>query len=400
MNRIIYSLLVLLSQAAQAQITFEEGYYIDNEGRKVNCYIKNVEWKNNPVSFEYKINHEKDVLRANIDEVQAFRTGDLNYIRAKVNIDRSSAMIGELSKHFGPDFNEETLFLKEIVRGDAKLYSYIDGNLSRFFYQMGDGPIVQLIYKKYRPENNIVEVNESYKQTLINKLSNEAISVKDIMGVMYREKDLKKVFYAYNEFRDPDYTRPIDDNKSIDFDLYLRPGVNFSKLKLSNSVVEERTSQFGASPSIRFGLEAEFFLPFNKNKWAALVEPTFQQFSEEDNLAFNETVTTSTEIEYQSIELPVGVRYYLFLNEKSTLFTNALLLLDFPIKGTVIGERSDLVDLEMTSRPSFALGAGYNYNSRFSLELRYLINREVLGKYTFWNSSYRTFSIILGYNLF
>ena len=35
--------------------------------------------------------------------------------------------------------------------------------------------------------------------------------------------------------------------------------------------------------SFRFGLEAEFVMGFNNNKWAFLLEPTYQQFESEGN---------------------------------------------------------------------------------------------------------------------
>lgn len=41
--------------------------------------------------------------------------------------------------------------------------------------------------------------------------------------------------------------------------------------------------------SFRFGLEAEFVMGFNNNKWAFLLEPTYQQFESEGMFVSNRT---------------------------------------------------------------------------------------------------------------
>jgi len=46
------------------------------------------------------------------------------------------------------------------------------------------------------------------------------------------------------------------------------------------------------------------------------------------------------------------------------------------------------------------MGIGYKQNDRYSLEIRYQTNREILGNYLSWNSEYKTLSIIFGYSLF
>ena len=48
-------LLLLISQfilvGLSAQISFEQGYFINNEGTKTICSIKNIDWRNNPLRW-------------------------------------------------------------------------------------------------------------------------------------------------------------------------------------------------------------------------------------------------------------------------------------------------------------------------------------------------------------
>ena len=52
-NLLVISFLFYLT-FSYSQITFEKGYFISNDGIKTECFIKNLDWRNNPTEFEYK----------------------------------------------------------------------------------------------------------------------------------------------------------------------------------------------------------------------------------------------------------------------------------------------------------------------------------------------------------
>jgi hypothetical protein len=55
-----------------SQISFIEGYYINNSDEKTACFIKNVDWKNNPLKFEYKSTKESEKKTLTIESVKEF----------------------------------------------------------------------------------------------------------------------------------------------------------------------------------------------------------------------------------------------------------------------------------------------------------------------------------------
>ncbi len=57
-------------------------------------------------------------------------------------------------------------------------------------------------------------------------------------------------------------------------------------------------------------------------------------------------------------------------------------------------------DLDINSGLNFNIGLGYNYRSKYSIELRVGTNRDLLDRYTSWSSNYQSVSLSLGYNLF
>ena len=93
-------------------------------------------------------------------------------------------------------------------------------------------------------------------------------------------------------------------------------------------------------------------------------------------------------VDYSSIEFPVGLRHYLFLSNNSKVFINASYIFDLSSKSSIEFTRNDgsnLDSIEIETRSNLAIGIGYKQNDRYSLEVRYQTNREILRNYLFWN---------------
>jgi len=402
---LLIALFTILCAESYSQIIFENGYFIDESNNKIECLIKNVDWKNNPTEFEYKFSQNDTVHKATFKTVKEFGIYNVSkYIRAKTNIDKSSEQIDKMSSERNPNFQEELLFLKVLIEGKASLFLYIDGNLTRFFYKLNDSEIQQLVYKRYLIDDKILE-NNSFKQELFLKLKCEEIVLNDIKNLRYSNRDLEKLFIKYNKCTGSDYINyKTKQNKDL-FNLTFRPSLNYSSLEIQNSVLGFNDIDFRNKLGIRFGIEAEFILPFNKNKWGIIVEPTYQYFKSEQS---KETGNVSggilvSRIDYKSIELPVGIRYYFCLNDKSKLFTNISYVFDFSNNSSIKFLRNDdsmLDELEIKSRRNLALGIGYKYKNRYSMEIRYNTNREILSDYLYWSSNYSSLNIIFGLSMF
>src|SRR5690606_21684320 len=89
-NQLLLILITILSFNCYSQISFEKGYYIDNNDQRINCLIKNVDWKDNPTEFEYKLSENSAPEKASIKLVKEFGVDNISrYIRTTVNIDKS-----------------------------------------------------------------------------------------------------------------------------------------------------------------------------------------------------------------------------------------------------------------------------------------------------------------------
>jgi len=387
-----------------SQISFEKGYFINNSGQKIECSIKNLDWKRNPKEFEYKSSEEDNNIKANILSVKEFGIYNVSkYLRSTVNIDRSSKVLGQMTRIKEPIFKEEQLFLKVLVEGKASLFKYVDGNLVRFFYKVDDSIIDQLIFKKYITKDNQVVTNVIFRQQLLNDLKCGVVNIDDFHKINYNDNRLIDFFIKYNQCSNSEYKSFENKNKEDHFNLSLKVGLNDSSLDIKSfrSAFANRDTDFGSQTGFKIGLELEYILPFNKNKWSIYLEPTYQKYEAEKELLNIPTATIPIDdkitVNYTSVELPIGVRHYMFLNNNSKLFINAALIFDLS-SSKFDFER--LPDLEIRGDNNLTFGLGYKFKDRYSLEFRHATTRDLLSVQSAWSAGYKTSSIIFGYTIF
>ncbi len=392
--------LTILGIVGYGQIKFEPGYFINTNGEKTNCLIKNIDWHDNPSQIEYKLTEDEESKVGYIRNIKEFKVSDLKYIRATVDIDLSSEKLDRLSTNRNPEFQQKTLFLKLLVEGKAKLYLYEEGNLKRYFYQINDSKINQLVYKLYEISFNKMDKNTFYKQQLWTDIKCDNIKEKDVKSTKYSKHSLEKYFVKYNECVDPNYSNSQKREKRDLFNLSIKPGVNFSSLSTPEGEFFQGVSD--NNTTFRIGLEGEFILPFNKNKWSIFVEPTYQYYKSEQEITssnFQGTTTRKFTLDYKSIELPVGLRHFMFINDKFKIFVNAAYVVDFEFDSfyqvQIVNNPNPSQEIDIKSRTNIIGGLGVKWNDRLSLESRFSTNREISA-----DSQYQTFSIIFGYTMF
>ncbi len=385
--------LLLIIQLTQAQIQFEPAYYIDNNGDKTECLIKNIDWRDNPTSFVVKIEGtNKKLLIEDIKEF-GFNNGVM-YQRYSVDVDMSSPIPGKLSNQRAPIYENKTVFLKVLAEGDAWLYKYVNGNIIRFFYRLNNEEVKPLIYKKFLQENFNIATNETYKQQLSIDLKHPSVSATRISNTKYTAKDLSKLFLVYNGEEKLKTQRESKEKSEEDsFKLNVRPGFNYNSIVFDNSIKEYKTN----ASSVSLGLEYELILPFNKNKWAVILEPEFFYLSKEDEIEgsmWEEKVKYS----YSALNINGGIRYSVFLNSNTSLFVGGAYSFSLFQKG-----KQELFDKFSRKSKDFVrsgnfIGSIGCRRGNFLGEIRYRDNRQLLD-YVFQTVKISSVSVVLGYTL-
>ena len=106
-----------------SQTSFKPGYIIKSNGQKIDCLIKNEDWKGSPTTFEFKTDENSEVKLGDISTIKEFGSADnFKYISATTEVDQSSDKVGKLTEDRNPVYKGETIFLKVLVEGKASLY--------------------------------------------------------------------------------------------------------------------------------------------------------------------------------------------------------------------------------------------------------------------------------------
>lgn len=417
MKKLLWAVLLIGSVSASAQVTFEKGYFITNDGNRVSCLIKNEEWRNNPTAFFYKTDESGEVKTQHIQGVKEFGVdNESQYKRFAVKLERSVNEAKSYAKNRNPEWKTETVFLQTLVSGQANLYLYTDSAITKYFYETPAATTEQLIYLKYLNSNDYIVENKMFIQQLKSNVSCANTSDKDFDKLAYNRKSLVKHFTAYNSCfasvseKNVDYTAKDKDRDQ--FVLRITPSVFQAKLKVDDPGTFYNMSTSFDATIFKFGLDLEYIFPFGKNRWSIFVNPGYQSFSGDNTVVRQENqsnggypIVYNEEVEFSTVEFPIGFRRYFFLSPNSKIFANIGFLVETTIGKKPSVEYSNtqnlpnaIHSLPLGSGTSLFLGMGYNYK-RFSGELRFYIPRNITAVEG-WEAKYSNLGLILGYKIF
>lgn len=400
------ALTLLFTFNCYSQIVFKSGYLINENNQKIECLIETTDSKNTPANLRYKLSNDQAVINAESKNIKEFGIiGQNKFINSVVKTDRSSKNSQDVRTDKNPTFTEEKIFIQVLMEGKASLFLFDDKTGSRFFYKIDDSEIKQLIYKTSVANDDRVVKNNYFREQLYLDLKCDAIQQREYENLNYTKNELVRFFTKYNKCNNSNFEiLEVKEKKDL-FNLTARPRYNISNLSVSSSLPEGTNFDFDNKSSFSLGIEAEYFLPFKKDRWSLILEPNYQYYKAD------QTIQTSkifggfliAKVDYKSIELPIGVRNYFFINDRFKLFVNASIIMDISSGSSINMTRDDgseVVNLDIKSGVNFGFGLGCKFKDKFSLELRYQTPREILSNSLAWNSSFKTTSILLGYSIF
>jgi hypothetical protein len=393
-------LLVLIANKINAQTSFEKGYIVQNN-EIIECFIKYSNPKSNPNEIFYKLKENGDELTANLYNTSEFGVENkFKFVRQTVEIDQSPTASNSLNWSVEPQNVSKTVFLKVLVEGKVKLFQYESANLSRFYIQEGDN-IEQLIYKRYMIDNFKIEVNNFFKRQLFRVLSC-GVEKKEIDYISYHHKDLSNLIVKHNNCLNDtiviDYTNRFNKPK---FNIHAKIGFQNSSMKVEHNPPfmydPIYRASFDSKNSMKFGAEIELVLPYNGYNFSFFIDPSFQQFKGE---TVNDLNSYNVTVDYKSLEIPIGLRYFLYNKKISKIFLNTGLVVDIPFNSTLIFEDGyNRRVAQMKNGYNFMFGFGYRLNNKYSLEFRHQTKRNNLEKNYPFPTRYGSTSLLLSYNL-
>lgn len=404
MKKLFLFISIFSTLALWSQLKFEKGYFIDNQEKKHEVLIKNIDWLENPTSFKYKTEENSEEKTATVDDVKEFQVSGYNkLVRYSGKINISSSDLGNLSFSKEPELIDKTVFLYQISTGEKKLYSYFKKGIQNFFYSDENGDIKLLIFKEFHPNGDdyLVSYNEKYKEQLMSIFSDNLSIKKLVEQTEYSNSSLLRVFNKYNKVSAIENSISTDRVKTK-VHLSIKPGINFSKFDYYSPYSSQNNNFNLKSTDFKLSSEMEYVLPFNKNKWSLLLEISYSSINNKSKTINNRDV----KINYAYLELPIGARYGFQINKNSKIFASA----KFPIftmkakkdAGIEYSAYSPypayIVYLDKMSS-NFIFGIGYSYKNKFFAEVNTSTKRTILDGNN-WGNTFTYTNLSLGYNIF
>lgn len=408
------------------QANFENGYFIDDSGERTDCLIKNIDWASTPSQIEYKLTENSPVLTINFNEMKLFQILDSPHYYKKevVSVDRNIN-----KKQIEP--KSETVVMKVLIDGSATLLT----DFSIFYYQQNNSLVKQLVYKEYFEDPDFRKDN--WFRTELSKTLTCGNNADRIKNLTYDKRNLEKFFINYNECAGTPYINYSNYNKTkVKFNVKALAGVEFYNTFSTNIDFVTGSTQkfidhkFKPEPTIAVGAELEAILPFFNGNWSVILTPVYKSFKSTATDTYDEQfptaytqftpslgdvvkyhthdITLKTEYRYSFLELPAGIRRYVYLNKNSKIFADASagIMLNvgkkqekFEFQEANPNPNKFHIDLgsnvySFKKSPFIKIGAGYMFKDRYSVAANYYGSKKI------HNSKGTSFSLMFAYNPF
>jgi hypothetical protein len=388
-------LLVTITSNVFSQFVFEKGYFIDNTDKKVSCYIKNLDWLDNPSEVDIKIDSLGTSTSLTVNDIKEFEIyNEFKFVRAITEIDTTIESLEKLVNDKKPYWVTRTLFLKVLVEGKANLYYYEGNELIRYFFNVDNNKIKQLVHKKYLSSKSEIVENNMYLGQLSLELN--CYNNQDLKRLKYQNEELVDFFIKYNKCNAIDSKIYIKKSSQI-VHLKIVAGANISSAKIE----AENEVNFGVVPSFLIGFETEYIVPFNKKRWSVILEPYFGYYK--TSKKFINILTqdyNDAEIDFKYFDILGGFRFSHIINNNLKIHLTPYYHFYFPINSfSTMRYVSSTSKLDITWNSSYAIGLGVTYR-KYCVEFKYFNELDLVQKYIYINSSFNNQGFSVKYTLF
>ncbi|TMM28875.1 porin family protein [Polaribacter aestuariivivens] len=386
--------LLLITLNSFAQSSFKKGYFITLDGTKVECFIKDENPYKIPEKFDYKINDSSQELSINSSQINALHIApDVKYERHTVKTDLSSDNISELTTIRILNKEEVSLLLEVLVESESSLLQFSDNEVTRFFFKKNN-KVIPFDYKKYKNESNGISENRNYQL----QLKQNFFCANLDYNIDYKRKSFISFFVDYNVCKNKNFINLTDRKKNSKKPIFNIKGRLGTGLFSAENIVEQtnEAESYNSELVFKFGVEIEYIFALNNNKWAVFIDPSYQtNFSTQSktikgykNLGFGGSgvgdiivpIFDINETKFSNIEIPLGVRHYMYFNNNNALFINLGVNFDVPIESEITQTDSDTGDsttYDMNSTFGFNFGLGYKVSEKITVDLNYFTPRRV-----------------------
>ncbi len=340
---------------------FDEAYYITNENKRIEGYIKRFN-ENEPVKYFYfKKTYKEAFRKINISEAKAFTLFDKSHYESFViddplSFSKDTTVIAKI---------KDTAFLKVLLKGYVSLYVYGKHGTKYYYFQKENLPLQLLVDKKSKYKRQLKQIFSDNPEIypLINKTS-------------YKDKDLIVLFEKYNRHirKKAEITSRIRR-----FKIWFELRGMISKADIRKQYDKDYYTKLATLDFI-MNFSASYKLLKNNDNFYLFAAPYYFPYRK-----FLPEIT-----------VPVGLRYK-FVSKRSPydFFVSAFYATNFLVDKDNISPFIKQNDVQIKSRTSnLGIGFGWIIKNKLSFTVQYYFSRDI-----FYPNEYGIYSSISRFEL-
>jgi hypothetical protein len=397
-KKYLFGIIALLFvQYGYSQYRFESGYYISNDGTRIECLIEKKEWASWSNEF-FNASINDSLKRIEIANVKEFGIDNkLKFITQEVQIERSSNDIEKLDRSRDFIFKKERILLKVILEGDLSLYQYLDTDVKKFFFKTPNGDIEQLKHKRYIDKNygdrmilnEVVEYRNQLKENF--KCANY-----DFDKLNYELRSIRKYVLNQNKCANSEVKFLAKHLVQPRLAVSASVGLNISTL----DVTRARTNFTLNSIDPSFGTDLDFLIPTTTGDIEINFKAYYSSFSAKDEVDFGTSTAREVQVDYSEISLSIGGGYRFYIDNNISLtfggaFNYPILLDDVKYTEAI----SNLNLFSEQSNPFVSISAGLHIK-RISFRVESQSNRIIMSDTNNFLVDLSRILLRIGYEIF
>jgi len=405
MRLLCYTFIFLFLNLSFSQ-KFEKGYFIENNGNKVECFLDKKYQFYSPDIVKYKLLENDNIKEIGLNSIKELSIyNKVIYYKFNVELEVSGVGIEDLNNEKKLNTITKNVLLELVEDGKIKLFVYNFDYKSCFYLLKEPESVPELLdYKKYRSGEQFVAVSENndYRNEIYNFVKDANISAAELENIEYEEDDLQKVIKRYNEFNNNSLSLNIKKSKSSKLNIKPRLSILNSSVEYQNLINSSfnSKSKFDSKVGLGFGIDLELETISN---FSVFLSPIFSSYTNTSTqtiygVSSNDRVI-ETKVDYKFIRNLIGVRKYFELKNKKEIYLGANLIFDYVLNSETIQVfHPDLINLN--SNFQLGLNLGFDINKRYYIEFNYDLPKNLSSNTTGRETKYNNISFSVMYNLF
>lgn len=395
----IFSLLlaciILFPITLNAQLLFEEGFYIDLNNTPHKGFITRTFNTTDQPGLIFKKSRRTPHQQLDPTQVKSVYVSGLQLTSFEVFLDTTAAKISELRE---PLFEARHLFLESIIEGTISLYKYnFDGIVLFFIWDKeSEKQPEQLIYKQYNGPRGLYN-NNSYRDQLVfkNECSSEETSLDEIR---YTESQLSQYVAHLNDCINSTYQQytGLKYHSWKYLNISILSGLRWSEITSKERVSEDELFTLNEFEVPNLGLEFEYLLSATQNRLAPIFRAELARSSMSSTIDLpSGTQNVVKNLNY--VYLTLGMRAYFSTNTPIKFYIDAGIANPYPIEEGISLDHEKRIDFEYTADKLIpSLGVGFILYNRFSVDSKLeFLNTRISKNNSFNDISYTAFTINL-----